>query len=163
LWCVAVSVLNDRALAEDALQESAIIGLRKRGEFTPGTGFIPWMSAIVRYVALNQGRKAARRPGSSVDPAMIDRTAGASADHATPENEMFDDRVRAALDALPEIARQCLLMRTLFEAPYSEIAARLQIPEGTAMSHVHRARRVMRQRLEVIPADAERAGKGGAR
>jgi len=53
LWCVAVSVLNDRALAEDALQEAAIIGLRKRGEFTPGTAFVPWMSAIVRYVALN--------------------------------------------------------------------------------------------------------------
>jgi len=58
---------------------------------------------------------------------------------------MFDDRVRAALETLPETARQCLLMRTLFDAPYSEIAARLDIPEGTAMSHVHRARRTLRE------------------
>lgn len=148
LWCVAVAVLNDRSLAEDALQESAIIGLSKRGEFVPGTAFVPWMSAIVRYVALNQARKVSRRRSASVDPAVMDRAGGsAPMRNDASRDEMFDDRVSAALESLPEVARQCLLMRTLFSAPYSEIAARFGIPEGTAMSHVHRARRSMRERL----------------
>lgn len=162
LWCVAVSVLHDKALAEDVLQESAIIGLRKRGEFTPGTAFTPWMSTIVRFVALNHGRKSSRRRGASVDPVVIDRVEGSVGPAGgVSEREMFDDKVRAALEALPEVARQCLLMRTLFGAPYSEIAARYQIPEGTAMSHVHRARRAMRERLEVTVADL--GSRGGSR
>jgi RNA polymerase sigma factor (sigma-70 family) len=80
----------------------------------------------------------------------MDRACGSAPmhDNNTSRDEMFDDRVSAALGSLPEIARQCLLMRTLFGAPYSEIAARFEIPEGTAMSHVHRARRSMRTRLE---------------
>ncbi len=157
LWCVAVSVLNDKALAEDALQESAIIALRKRGDFTPGTGFVPWMSAIVRYVALNQSRKTARSRTSSVDPALLDQTNEEAPieRRGTGSDEMFDDRVKAALETLSETARQCLLLRTIFDAPYSEIAQKLEIPEGTAMSHVHRARRTLRDRLAGSSATSE--------
>ena len=50
------------------------------------------------------------------------------------------------------MARASFLLRSLRGLPYSEIAVLLDIPEGTAMSHVHRSRARMRQRLE---ADAQ--------
>jgi RNA polymerase sigma-70 factor (ECF subfamily) len=48
---------------------------------------------------------------------------------------------------LDEVARACLLLRTVHDMPYKQIAQVLEVPEGTAMSHVHRARQAMRQRL----------------
>ena len=63
------------------------------------------------------------------------------------DQESFDDDVVAALMSLDETARACLLMKTVLDLPYREIAAALGVPEGTAMSHVHRARGALRERL----------------
>ena len=63
--------------------------------------------------------------------------------------ECFDDRVLAGLNTLEETARACLLLRTLLDMPYREISLALDIPQGTAMSHVYRARRQLRERLFV--------------
>ena len=52
---------------------------------------------------------------------------------------------------LEETARTCLLLRTLRDMPYREISLLLDIPEGTAMSHVHRARQAMRYFLTEQP------------
>ena len=59
----------------------------------------------------------------------------------------FDDRLLRALSMLEETARTCLLLRTLSDMPYREISQILEIPEGTAMSHVHRSRQVLRAAL----------------
>ena len=68
------------------------------------------------------------------------------------------------LEALGEVPRACLLLSTLRELSYGEIAALLTIPEGTAMSHVHRARLVLRERLAprgcTPSADATTRGNG---
>ena len=53
----------------------------------------------------------------------------------------------AALEELSEEARCCLLLRIVEDLAYSEIAQLLAIPEGTAMSHVHRAKATLRRRL----------------
>ena len=61
----------------------------------------------------------------------------------------FDDGVLRALSSLDETARACLLLRTLLDLPYRDISLALGIPEGTAMSHVHRARGILRRKLSV--------------
>ena len=48
---------------------------------------------------------------------------------------------------MSETARSCLLLKTVMELEYREIAVLLDIAEGTAMSHVHRARNRMRELL----------------
>ena len=63
------------------------------------------------------------------------------------DQRTFDDRVVAALRTLDETVRCCLLMRTLRDMPYREISLALDIPEGTAMSHVYRARARLRELL----------------
>lgn len=156
LWCIAAAVAG-RQRASDIVQESALIALSKIDEFEPGTGFDRWMAQIVRYVALNETRRTARRKTSPSDPTLIDASRDAPprerpspvsrSGELSPDQGDFDDRVIRALDDLEETARACLLIRTVLGLPYREIARVLDIPEGTAMSHVHRARNAMRASL----------------
>jgi DNA-directed RNA polymerase specialized sigma24 family protein len=55
-----------------------------------------------------------------------------------------------------------LLLRTIEQMEYSEISKVLQIPEGTAMSHVHRARQHLRERLADLEASVLRAKQEGS-
>jgi RNA polymerase sigma factor (sigma-70 family) len=74
-----------------------------------------------------------------------------------PDQEHFDDRVMRALRSVNEVARACLLLRTLEGLSYSEISRLLEIPEGTAMSHVHRTRMHLRECLaDLWPIPARR-------
>jgi len=152
-------VLGRRTDAEDVLQEAAMIGLRKISDFEEGTNFAAWMGGIVRNVARNHARKRRRRATADADPQVIDasRTArpGSVSEpgldrrgRVDADEAGFDDRVRRALETLDETARACLLLRTLRELPYREIALLLDIPEGTAMSHVHRSRQSLRALLK---------------
>lgn len=158
LWLIAAAVLGERFDADDVLQEAAMIGLRKVHEFDPATNFAAWMGGIVRNVARNYARKRQRRQTAPADPRSIDqaRTAAGNPGPAPefdrsgrlpPDQAEFDDQVLRALGQLEETARACLLLRTLRNLPYREISALLGIPEGTAMSHVHRARQYLRHHL----------------
>ncbi|MBX7081400.1 MAG: RNA polymerase sigma factor [Nannocystaceae bacterium] len=142
LWCIAAAVLGERDHAEDVLQEAAMIGLDKRASFVPGTSFAAWMGQIVRFTALNHRRKRQRRASTETGPIT-----GEVAAPATAIDVVFDARVIAALSTLGETARACLLLKTVIELDYAEIAETLGIPPGTAMSHVHRARAQLRALL----------------
>jgi RNA polymerase sigma-70 factor (ECF subfamily) len=157
---VAAAVLGSRTDVEDVLQDAAMIGLAKLSDFEPETSFTAWMGGIVRNVARNHARKRARRHTSPTDPMSIDQShSGRAGVQAGPafdrrgrleaDQDAFDDRLASALRVLDETARTCLLLRTLREMPYREISQVLGIPEGTAMSHVHRARKALRQQLSM--------------
>ena len=160
LWCVAAAIASDPGLAEDVLQEAAVIALRKLEQFDPDTSLTAWMTQIVRYVALNHARRWSRDHAMAVDPVHLNETVAAD----TPETPLkvtghgqlrlddtdrggFDDELLAALRLLDDDARACLLLRVVMELPYREISRTLGIPQGTAMSHVHRARRALHEQL----------------
>jgi len=161
LWLVAAGILRDPALAEDVVQDAAMIALGKLEQFTPGTSFTAWMAQMVRNVSMNAARKENRRRMAPLgadgdfpiqDPSsngrIPSRNTPLGADGRLPANQTwFDDRVMQALAEVSEMARACLLLRTIELMEYSEISAALSIPEGTAMSHVHRTRRLLRERL----------------
>jgi RNA polymerase sigma-70 factor (ECF subfamily) len=117
------------------------------------------MGQIVRNVARNHGRRRARGPMLTGDERVLDgppRSGPSAAAGGAPltsrgalreDQAHFDDDVLAALRGLGEQARTCLLLRTVLDLPYHEISRLLDIPEGTAMSHVYRSRREMRRRL----------------
>ena len=149
LWLIAVGVVGEPALAEDVVQEAAIVALGKLDQFTPGTNFNAWMGRIVRFVALNQARKERNRRPLRGDPDVVERVASETELPAGgPLNlDAIDQRLVKALDQLGDVARSCLLLRTIADMPYAEIAELLEIPEGTAMSHVHRTRHFLRDRL----------------
>ncbi len=161
LWLVAAGILGDPNLAEDVVQDAAMIALDKLENFTPGTSFTAWMAQIVRNVSMNTARKETRRRSAPLGPDSdaafpdpnsngkhIEKMTELGADGRLPANQTwFDDRVMRALAEVSDMARACLLLRTIDSMEYSEISAVLSIPEGTAMSHVHRTRRLLRERL----------------
>ncbi|MBI5866155.1 MAG: RNA polymerase sigma factor [Planctomycetes bacterium] len=163
LWLIAVGITRDSAAAEDVVQDAAVIALGKLGEFDPGTSFVAWMGQTVRFVAYNQRRKSSRR---RIAPLEIDDGQGPAArpheDPAAASDSLgraeslsvnqghFDDEVVRAVNSVNEQARSCLLLRTLAGLEYAEISAILGIPEGTAMSHVHRTRIALREHLTSI-------------
>ena len=150
LWLISVGIVGDAGAAEDVLQDAAMVALRKLDQFRPGTSFQAWVGAIVRNVALNAVRTDRRRrnnigewPGNS--EAFAAGTHGSKpSPSAAP---VLDTRIAAALADLGDVARACLLLRAVGDLQYSQISALLEIPEGTAMSHVHRARNHLRDRL----------------
>lgn len=154
LWCIAAAVLGGRNDAEDVLQDAAAIGFGKIGAFDPATSFAAWMGEIVRNVARNHARKADRRRTTPTDPASIDAVHRAADSPGAgvlrfdggllADQGAFDDRVVKALAGLDETARICLLLRTIESMSYREISRVMGIPEGTAMSHVHRSRHTLR-------------------
>lgn len=165
LWLVAVSIVRDRSLADDVVQDAAIIAYRKFDEFQPGSNFAAWMSQTVRYVALNESRRGRRRATTSLEmgdapganEGELSHLAFASAKTATevPDRETaFGEHggpLQQAMNLLSPVARACLLLRTVDGLEYSSISELLGIPEGTAMSHVHRARKMLRDQLAAEP------------
>lgn len=175
LWCIAAGEVGDRTLAEDIVQQAAIVAFERLAEFNRGSSFLAWMAKITRFIAMNEVHKTIRRKTTPVDPATID-TARQSADlpHRNAdavsrtgqlhhEQGIFDDRVLAALKTLDTVPRCCLLLRVVLDTPYKEIAQILEIPQGTAMSHVDRARKALRERLSAMaPASAAAAPRTGS-
>jgi RNA polymerase sigma-70 factor, ECF subfamily len=159
-WLIATAVTGDRVEADDIVQEASMIALRKLNDFTVGTNFSAWISQIVRLTALNHLKKSERR-SVTTDPQAIDRAeasnisrASAGAVPVTEDGRLtshqtdFDDEVLSALSEISDVARACLLLRVVHQLSYEDIAQTVQIPEGTAMSHVHRAKQTIRQRLK---------------
>lgn len=159
LWSIAAAVLNDRSQADDALQEAAMVGFTKLEDFAPGTNFLAWMGQIVRNIARNHARKAGRSPLAPTDPLAMDRSSACSEKGPLERSEELDAPLRAALESLGETARACLVLRTVQGLSYREIAAALDVPEGTAMSHVHRARAALRERLAPLMLPDVKVGR----
>jgi RNA polymerase sigma-70 factor, ECF subfamily len=160
-WLIAAAVTDDRAEADDIVQEASIIAWRKLADFTLGTNFAAWIGQIVRLTALNHVKRTSRRNMVVTDPAKIDQVGAAdeagakdgrlsfSEDGCLLEHQTdFDDEVLFALHEISDIARACLLLRVVQQLPYDDIAQTLQIPAGTVMSHVHRAKQSIRRHLK---------------
>jgi RNA polymerase sigma-70 factor (ECF subfamily) len=163
LIIVAASVTGERHAAEDIVQQAAVIALEKFRQFPPGSNFAAWMAEIVRRCALNHRRKTQQRRTYAADPAVLGQmNQAAAADEPWPivrgsgqlvaDQASFDDALAGALTTLSEEARACLLLRIVEKLSYAEIAALLNIPEGTAMSHVHRSKAALRVRLSTPPS-----------
>jgi RNA polymerase sigma-70 factor (ECF subfamily) len=173
LWTIGVAVLGSRDEVEDVLQESAMIALSKLDDFDPSTSFTAWMGQIVRYTALNTGRRrhrrSARREGGHD---MLEQTASPerpAEPHWSPSIAQcvsadqlgIDDQLLASLGRLGETQRACLLLRVVQGLSYRDIATVMSVPEGTAMSHVHRAQKSMRETLSDLHAGADAGADDG--
>jgi RNA polymerase sigma-70 factor (ECF subfamily) len=126
----AYLILHDTAAAEDAAQDGFLAALRALHRFDRSRPFAPWLHRIVVNRAIDQARRPARRsevaaehgPEPSAEPA------------AAP-----DDRLMAALRALPPDQRAVVVLRHLLELTPGEIATTLGLPRGTVNSRLRRA------------------------
>lgn len=155
LYRTALRLTRAPADAEDLVQETYLKAFRAAESFEPGTNLRAWLFTILHNTARNRFRDRAR-DGVSVDTEMAERAADASiaaepGGAVTPETlllrETLGPELRAALDALPEAFRQVVWLRDVEEFSYAEIAKMLDVPLGTVMSRLSRARRALFDRL----------------
>jgi len=139
LWCIAAAVLGDPVRAEDIVQDAALTAMDRLDQFDPSTSFAAWMGQIVRYAALNARRAHGRERAAS---SAIGAEPAAPGAVGTPA---LDAEVLDALGVLDDTARECLVLKVVLGLTYEEIGEALSIPSGTAMSHVSRARRGVRE------------------
>lgn len=164
LWLIAVGVVGDRTEADDIVQDAAIIAFRRLDDFRAGSDFSAWVAVIVKQCASNYLRKIVGRRTFATDPQSLDRegmrSAGGGSVDVTEEpadlqTEFGDEMVRV-LDQLNSDARVCLLLRIIDGLSYAEISRFVGIPEGTAMSHVHRSKQLMRRQLSSVHSSNKR-------
>lgn len=136
---LARTLVRNEADAQDVVQDSFLRAFRHFRGFS-GESPRAWLLAIVRNVSFTLWR---RREGD--DPAEPEQRLEAEPDPLpSPEARLLEAcdaaMVRDALDRLPRLHREVLVLREMEECNYREIASILGVPIGTVMSRLSRAR-----------------------
>jgi RNA polymerase sigma-70 factor (ECF subfamily) len=135
-------------VAEDVVQEAFVRVLRNLDRFDTRFRFSTWLFTIAKRLYMNQRQKHA----PSYESEIVDLWRGGSPgpDQATAREEAMGN-ARAAIElALADLSvqqREILLLFHQQNWPISEIAAHLDMPEGTIKSHLHRARKRMQKHI----------------
>lgn len=142
---IAWSITRNAHDAEDLAQEAFVKAYQNIGRFRPGESFGPWIGRIVtnlafdvmkhrrrfRHEDLGETRPAARR--DDADVAAVSNDIGA--------------RIDAAIESLPEMQRLVARLHLVEEMEHAEIAAVLDLSEGTVRSHLSHARAKLKEKL----------------
>jgi RNA polymerase sigma-70 factor (ECF subfamily) len=137
-------VRNDHD-AEDVVQESFVKAFMALDRFRGGDARL-WLLAIVRNTALTLLRRRRSGPSLSGDefPEPADRADCVEDALIAGERR---SQVRAAIEQLPDEFRETLILRELEGLSYKEIAGVLDVPVGTVMSRLSRARNLLLREL----------------
>jgi RNA polymerase sigma factor (sigma-70 family) len=150
LYNQAFWLTRNQAEAEDLVQETFSKALRAFDTFQPGTNFKAWIFRILRntFLTSRTGIATSRTVFLEDHPDTLDTIAAGS----TPEDTLIrlDNQatLHAALEQLQPQLREALLLCDVEEIKYKDIAVILDVPIGTVMSRISRARRTLRQLLQ---------------
>jgi RNA polymerase sigma-70 factor (ECF subfamily) len=103
-----------------------------------------WFLTIVRSRALNLLRRERLRRGEELSPEISPGKGGPERDF---ENQEIREQLEKGLVGLSEVRKQVLLLHDLEGWKHREIAERLGVPDGTVRSHLHFARKHLRDAL----------------
>lgn len=135
--------------AEDAAQEAFVKAFTHRARLDPERPVLPWLLTVARNLAIDRVR---RHQSSPTEPPVED--ADAHADTRAPSAESIamsaqrSARLRQGLAELPEGQREAVMLFHVEGLPYKDIATALEVPVGTVMTWLHRARGRLRKTLE---------------
>ena len=135
---LAVSILRDRAEAEDAVQDVMVRIWRALPQFRGDSAVSTWIYTITRNRCLTMlKQRRALEPLSLEEPAARDAAENVVAT-PSPESDVW-----TLLGTLPLPYRQALTLFYAEEKSYEEIARILDMPIGTVKTHIHRGRKLL--------------------
>jgi len=149
VFAVAWSRLGDAAMAEEVTQEAFIRAYRRLWLIGDGAKFSGWVSMIARRLAINFGLRHRRELNRRERWALeMFEPVGSETDPAEPADACPPEMLRQTLAELPAAHRECLVLFYLEGKSGAEAAAALGISESALRVRLHRARAVLRERLE---------------
>lgn len=143
----AYSFLRDREEAEEIVQSTFLLVWEKRDSLAIRTSVRPYLYAMVRNACLNviKHDKIKRRYAGR-EIALAERSHD-SVTHMVASNEL-ENRIRLAMEELPEQCRMVFKLSRFEELKYAEIAGQLNISIKTVENHMGKALKIMREKLK---------------
>jgi RNA polymerase sigma-70 factor (ECF subfamily) len=129
----AMSILRNRADAEDAVQQAALRGLERLSRYDPSRPFKGWWFTVLRHRCIDMLRSRRLH-------ARLDR---ANCDVARSENPIVWQDLAESLDRLEPQQTEILRLRYFGGLTYDELSEALTIPKGTVMSRLHYAKKAL--------------------
>ncbi|MDP7163320.1 MAG: sigma-70 family RNA polymerase sigma factor [Phycisphaerae bacterium] len=151
--------------AEELAQEAFLRAMERISQFGGRSKFYTWLFRIATNLAISRQRRRGRIKFHSLDgPEEYDGrgpralgTAQAARREASPltaaVTKETNARVAAAIDELDEEFRLVVVLRDIEEMDYAQVAEVMDVPVGTVKSRLHRARRMLRDRLKNLLGD----------
>jgi RNA polymerase sigma-70 factor (ECF subfamily) len=163
---VAFSVLRQREDAEDIAQEALAKAYRSFDQLRDRERFRAWLVRMTWRMALDRQRANRRRLGrehpgvdADVDPGPQTRAAASSQVETTVDVVAARERAEhlwSAIEALPEKLRLVVVLSGIEGHDVREVAALLDVPEGTVKSRLFHARRQLKERLSWMVTNIKR-------
>ena len=153
LYRLAMSWCGDRMLADDVVQDCMVKAWQKRQQLKDREKLNAWLYRILHNCWMEYLRRA--KPVADLEEVPAEFTGGPD---GLLEQQQLADRVRQAVSRLPLGQREVVTLVDLEEFRYAEVAEILEIPIGTVMSRLNRARKTLRRELlhlQVPAAPAE--------
>jgi RNA polymerase sigma-70 factor, ECF subfamily len=145
VYGLCLRMTRDPAVAEDCTQETFINAWKALPRFETRSSLATWLHRIAVNVALAKRRKAA----VVVDSAVDDDDGEMIENEWTLETPLEVNEIEAAIERLPEGARDVLVLHAIYGYSHVEAAQMLGVAEGTCKAQLHRARSLLREKLGV--------------
>lgn len=142
---VALAIVGEIAGAEDVCQDAFVYALARIDDCRDPSRFGAWLLQIVRNRSRNHVRDGKVRSADPIERAGL-VSVSPSPERMAEISEMRD-RLLSALRELPEERREVVLLHDLEGWTHRQIAQRMGLPVGTVASHLHHARKRLREIL----------------
>jgi RNA polymerase sigma factor (sigma-70 family) len=139
-------LMRDEDQAADAVQDACLRALRFISGFHGGDGRL-WLLTIVRNTCYSRLKRSAMRESETEFDEELHSPETQTSPEALLERSRDSETLRHALEQLPEEFREIIVMRELEGMGYKEIAEVAQVPIGTVMSRLARARKRLQRAL----------------
>ena len=155
VFSVILRVIRRREDAEDLTQETFVRMFRALDRYDPERPFTAWLFTIATRLAIDHLRRrrvptvslTVSEPGSTEERTLDVEDSGPGPEQITSNIEE-ERRAQSLIDTLPEHYRIVVLLRHQQDLSYEEIAEALNLPLGTVKARIHRARALLRDRIE---------------
>ena len=148
VYGLCLRMTRDPAGAEDCAQEAFLNAWRALQRFETRSSFGTWLHRIAVNVVLSRRRKAATQAELPPLPADPDDEPVEATGEWTLDTPVEEREIEAAVAGLPDGARDALVLCGIYGYSHPEAAQMLGVAEGTCKAQLHRARALLRVRLQ---------------